>query len=204
MVIPAILAKSKKEFTEKIKRVHPYAKFIQIDVMDGFFVPNKTWADPAEIKKMKMPKYEVHLMVKDIEEEIKKWAGADRIIFHIEATKNPEKCIKEIKKLKKQVGMAINPETPVAKIKKFLSQIDHVLVMGVNPGFSGQKFQPKVLSKIKKLRLLAPNIKIGVDGGVDKTNAKKLYSVGADTLCAASSIFKSKNVRNAIDELGSE
>ena len=205
MVIPAILAKSQKEFEEKIKKIAPHADIIQIDVMDGVFVPNKTWADTDIIKHLYLPiKFEAHLMVQNPEAgAIEGWAqaGAFRIIFHIEATKKAEECIRQIKKYKREVGVAINPNTPLAKLKPFLKKIDYVLVMGVTPGFSGQKFQPVVLQKIKQIRNLAPKIKIGVDGGVDKTNAKKLYAAGANYLNAASAIFESKNIGKAIESL---
>ena len=156
------------------------------------------------IKRLKLPvEFEVHLMVKDPEITIEEWvdAGAKRIIFHIEATHKPEECIKTIKRFKREAGIAINPKTKVSKIKKFLPEIDHVLIMGVNPGFSGQKFQPKVLKKIKRLKKIAPNIKIGVDGGVNQKNAKEILRAGADFLCAASAIFKSKNIGKAIENL---
>lgn len=223
MVIPAILAKSQKELKEKLDLILAYADFIQVDIMDGKFVPNKTWGDPKALAELSsVIDYEVHLMVEHPERVIEKWAkaGASRIIFHFEATKNPEKCILEIKKYKKEVGLAINPETPVEKIKKLLPlpprlhpgiatgdirdpKVDYVLVMGVNPGFSGQKFQPVVLEKIKQIKKIAPQIQIGVDGGVDKANAKKLYAAGVDNLTAASAIFKSKNIRKAMEELNS-
>lgn len=220
MVIPAILAKSQKEFEEKIKKIAPYADTIQIDVMDGVFIPNTTWAEAKEVKNMRLPmKFEAHLMVKNPEAgTIEKWAkaGAFRIIFHIEATKKAEECIWQIKKYKKEVGVAINPETPIEKIKIFLLPphhpgwsgaqirdlyIDYVLVMGVTPGWSGQKFQSVALEKIEQIRALAPKIKIGVDGGVDKTNAKKLYAAGANYINAASAIFKEKNIAKAIESL---
>ncbi len=233
MVIPAILAKSQKEFEEKIKKIAPYADIIQIDAMDGAFVPNTTWADTDVIKHLHLPvKFEAHLMVENPEAgTIEEWAkaGAFRIIFHIEATRKPEECVRQIKKFHREAGIAINPKTPIEKIKKFLPTlrhpartphpvsstgqallmrgkmrdpyVDYVLVMGVTPGFSGQKFQSIALQKIKQIRAIAPKIKIGVDGGVDKTNSKKLYAAGADYLCAASAIFKSKNIAKAIREL---
>lgn len=205
MVIPAILAKSREEFKEKIKKIAPHADVIQIDVMDGKFVPNTTWADAEEIKNMCLPmKFEVHLMVQNPEMgAIEEWAkaGASRIIFHIEATKKAGECIRQIKKYKKEAGIAINPKTPLAKIKNLLPKIDYVLVMGVTPGFSGQKFQPVAFQKIKQIRAIASKIQIGVDGGVDKTTAKKLYAAGADYLNAASAIFKEKNIAKAIKNL---
>jgi ribulose-phosphate 3-epimerase len=220
MVIPAILAKTQKEFEEKIKKIAPYADIVQIDVMDGVFIPNTTWADTDVIKHSRLPmKFEVHLMVKNPEAgTIEKWAkaGAFRIIFHIEATKKAEECIWQIKKYKKEVGVAINPETPIEKIKNFLPPsrhpgrsgaqirdlyIDYVLVMGVTPGWSGQKFQSVALEKIEQIRALAPKMKIGVDGGVDKITAKKIIAAGADNLNVASAIFKSKNIGKIIREL---
>ena len=205
MVIPAILVKSQKEFQEKIKKIAPYADTIQIDVMDGAFVPNTTWANADIVEHLHLPvKFEAHLMVEDPESgTIEKWAkaGAFRIIFHIESTRKSEECIRQIKKFKCEAGIAINPKTPIEKIKKLLPKIDYVLVMGVTPGFSGQKFQASALEKIKQIRQLAPSIKIGVDGGVDKKNSKKLYAAGADYLCAASAIFKEKNIAKAIEEL---
>ncbi len=208
MIIPAILVKSQKEFQEKIKKIAPYASIIQIDMMDGAFVPNTTWADVDIIEHLHLPmRFEAHLMVENPERgTIEEWAeaGAFRIIFHIEATRKPEECIRQIKKFKCEAGIAINPKTSLEKIKKFLPKIDYVLVMGVDPGFSGQKFQPAALQKIKQIRAIAPRVLISVDGGVDKTSAKKLYSAGADYLCAASSIFKSKNIRKAIEELENE
>ena len=205
MVIPAILAKSREEFEKKIKKIAPHADTIQIDAMDGAFVPNKTWADADTIEHLHLPmKFEAHLMVKNPEHgAIEEWAeaGAFRIIFHIEATKKPEECLRQIKKFRRQAGAAINPKTPLKKIKGLLPRLDYALVMGVEPGFSGQKFQSGILGRIKKIKTLAPKIRIGIDGGVNKSNAKKITAAGADYLCAASSIFRSKNIAKAIEEL---
>lgn len=205
MIIPAILAKSREEFEEKIKKITPHADIIQIDVMDGAFVPNATWTDAKVIKDMRLPmQFEAHLMVENPEVgAIEEWAnaGAFRIIFHLEATKKAAECLRQIKKFHLEAGIAINPKTPVLKIKNLLPKIDYVLVMGVTPGFSGQKFQSVAIQKIKQIRKLAPHIEIGVDGGVDKAIAKKLYAAGADNLNAASAIFKSKNIAKAIKSL---
>jgi len=200
-VVPAILAKSQKEFKSKLDKVLPFSDFIQLDIMDGKFVPNKTWGNPKALADLAaVVDYEVHLMVANPEKVIEKWAkvGASRIIFHIEATNDIDGCINLIEKHKKETGIAINPETPVVKIKKIFPKINYVLVMGVSPGFSGQKFQPKILMKIKKIRTLAPKIKIGVDGGVGPENAKAIKAAGANYLCAASGIFDANDARQAI------
>jgi len=212
-LVPAILAKTKEEFVQKIKLVAPYVKLVQIDVMDGIFVPNKTWGTATEIvrewKKLNVGiGREVHLMVSRPEILIKIFIkdNAERIYFHIESTEDPQKVLDLISQGNKQFnkrckkGIAINPETPVAKIEPFLSFLDAVLVMGVTPGFSGQEFQKVVLDKIKQIKKLNPRIEIGVDGGVDLKNAKEILSAGADYLVAASSIFGSKNIKEAINK----
>jgi len=205
-VIPAILVKNKKEFKEKIKLISKYSDIFQIDVMDGKFVPNITWADTDIIEHMHLPLlYEAHLMIEDPYIIIEDWvrAGAFRIIFHIESTKKALDCIKKIKKYKKEAGVAINPNTSIIKIKDLLLKLDYVLVMGVTPGFSGQKFQPQVLAKIKKIKKLAPNIVIAVDGGVNLKNAKEIKKAGADIISVASTIFKAKDPGRVIEKLES-
>lgn len=205
IVVPAILSKTKQDFAEKVKSVAPFIQTIQIDIMDGRFVPNKTWGTPVKIgrflKEINFKKdFEVHLMVAQPEKVIKAWvrAGAKRIIFHFEATKRHKFVIESIHKNKCQVGMAINPETSVEKIKEFLNLVDMILVMGVNPGFSGQKFQPKVLEKIREIKRLNPKVLVGVDGGVNLENVKQIKKAGVDILNAASAIFKSGNIKEAI------
>jgi len=207
-IIPAILVKSKKEFKEKVQAVAPYAQMIQIDIMDNKFVSNKTWGAPSSVKKaLKEINYkkdfEVHLMVLHPERVIKKWVdvGAKRIIFHFESTTKPELVIKKIKENKCKVGIAINPETPIKAIESFINSLDMVLVMGVTPGFSGQKFQKSVLKKIKQIKKLKSKLLVSVDGGVNHKNAKDIIYAGANALSAASTIFKSDNIKEAIKKL---
>ena len=180
---------------------------VQIDVMDNKFVPNKTWGTSEKIKKALneinyKKNFEIHLMVLNPEKVVDKWAdtGAKRIIFHFESTTKIKEVIKKIKESKCEVGIAINPETSVKSIEKFLKDLDFVLVMGVNPGFSGQKFQPQILRKIKQIKKIKSKILVGVDGGVNLKNAKKIISAGADTIATASAIFKSNNIEEEINK----
>jgi ribulose-phosphate 3-epimerase len=211
-LVPAILAKNKREFIKKIKMVAPYVKRVQFDIMDGKFVPNKTWGRPKEIAKvwknlsLKI-KFEAHLMVKNNQKWLRPLVkeNAERIFFHFESSKNP-KAIFDLFgrynkkfKTKAKIGMAINPETRVDAIKPYLKFVDSVLVMGVTPGFSGQKFQKIALGKIKQIKKLSPRIEIGVDGGVSLKNAKEILSAGADYLVAASAIFGSKDIKKTIE-----
>lgn len=206
-VIPAILAKTKKEFIEKVKAVKPYVSFIQLDIMDGKFAPNKTWGSAGQVKKVLAEigfrkNFEVHLMVKNPEKEIVRWAntGAKRIIYHFEATENHARIIKKIKELGCEAGIAINPETSVKNLLPYIYGINFVLVMSVVPGFSGQEFHPEVLKKIKEIKKINSKVKVGVDGGVNLKTAKKIVFAGADALNAANAIFKSDNIKETIKQ----
>lgn len=206
-IITAILAKSFAEFKEKISKIEKYAPLAQIDVMDGKFVPETSFAEPDKIKTIITPcDYELHLMVSDQEKEIKRWLDFDKvqkIIFHIEAAKNYEKLIGEIKNAGKKVGLAINPEISAETIQPWISKIDNILVMGVEPGRSGQVLRSETFDKIRKIRNLNKDIEIEVDGGVNSENAPSLVEAGANTLVVGSFIFGSDNPAIAIKELQS-
>jgi ribulose-phosphate 3-epimerase len=143
-------------------------------------------------------------MVEDSLGAVDEWSKLNpvRIIFHIEsAKKNTELVIERIKKYGAEVGIAINPDTEFSAIEKYLDIIDFVLVMGVNPGFSGQKFQLIAVSRVEKIKSMNPKVKVGVDGGVKVGVAKKLTKASADVLAAASAIFGSKNIKEALERL---
>lgn len=210
-VIPAILASDFSEVKEKIKLVEPYVKWVQLDVADGKFVPNTTWNNPDDLKGHAEEfgvSLEAHLMISEPENSIAEWinAGVNRIIFHIEAAKNPQTLISICKKGGVEAGAALNPETNVEQLKStggfdYGKWLDMILVMGVNPGFGGQEFKPEVIAKIHKLRGTYPGITIGVDGGMRPETAKKVVGAGANTIVAGSYIFGSDDVKKAIEEL---
>lgn len=217
-IVPAILSKSKEEFVQKITAVAPYVDKVQFDIMDGIFVPNKTWGTPVDVVRaweslnLKID-YEVHLMIMRPEILIKLFIrhNCKAIYFHYEATKRPEFVLELIRRYNKvwkhkrsARGIAINPETGVEKIKPFIDSLDAVLVMGVNPGFSGQKFQKIALEKIRQIKKIKPQIKVGVDGGVNLENAKEILSAGADYLVTASAIFESKDIKETISKFLSQ
>jgi len=200
-IIPAILAQTKEDFVGKVTEIFSDIEMIQIDVMDGKFVPHTTWGSPDEILELHLPVlFEVHLMVENPEDVVADWVrvGAHRVIFHIEATKNPGAAIEKIRPLGREVGIAVNPATPIAALSEWLNLIDYCLVMGVTPGASGQKFQPKALQKIRELKKIRPGLKIGVDGGVDFETAKEIAAAGADAINAASAIFEYPDPEEAI------
>ena len=177
------------------------ADYIHIDVMDGHFVPNLT-IGPEVIKKLRpltKKTFDVHLMISPVDNFIKDFAdaGADIITFHPEATKNISKTIKLIKNQNKKVGISLKPKSKISLIEDYLSEIDLVLIMSVNPGFGGQKFMPEVLSKIKQLKKIQTeknlNFDIEIDGGINFDNSKDAIKAGANILVSGTTIFKSNN-----------
>ena len=174
------------------------ADYIHIDVMDGHFVPNLT-IGPEVIKKLRpLTKkiFDVHLMISPVDNFVKDFAdaGADIITFHPEATSDVSKTIKLIKDQNKKVGISLKPKSKVELIKDYLNQIDLVLIMSVEPGFSGQKFMPEVLDKTKTVRDLIDqnnyNVDVEIDGGINFENCSKAKDAGANILVSGSTVFK--------------
>ncbi|MDO8490319.1 MAG: ribulose-phosphate 3-epimerase [bacterium] len=199
-LLPAILAYSQAEAQKKldfIKENYPSA-YLHVDAMDGKLVAATCWGKPAQLQKLAITQpFEMHLITQHPERHIAGWkkAGATRILFHIESTDNPEAVISAIKAHHMEVGVALNPDTPLDVIRLILPRIDAILVMGVVPGYAGQEFIPSVLQKIKHLRKLAPKQLIIVDGGVTLENAPRLIKAGADQLVSTSAVY-GKNFAN--------
>ncbi len=187
-IVPTILAQNAEEFEQKIQKIKKIGfKFAQIDICDGCFVKNKTFYYLKTDLDL-----ELHLMVKnpkEIIEQVKNNKKIKRIIFHFEATRQINKIINLIKNYNFQAGLAINPETPVLKIKKYLKYLDLALIMSVQPGFSGQKFIPETIQKIKDLRQLDQKILIEVDGGINKEIAGQIIKAGANILAIGSGLY---------------
>ncbi len=213
-ISPSILSADFSQLGNEIKRLNQAgADMVHVDVMDGHFVPNLTIGPPvikALKKDTKIP-FDVHLMISPVHEYIEVYAnaGADIITIHPEATSDLQKSINKIKELNKKVGLSLNPETKIDVIKKFLAQVDLILIMSVNPGFGGQKFMPEVLNKIKDLILIKNkeklNFDIEIDGGINFENAKLAIQAGANILVSGTTVFKSNNgdIKKNIDLLRS-
>ncbi len=201
-VIPAILEKTLEEIHEKVKRIRPYTKMIQLDVMDGAFVPNETFRNPWQLRDLPVT-MEVHLMIERPVLFVNSWAlpNVQRLIVHYEAVDNMEHLIQHIRQTGKKVGIAINPSTSTFELKPYINDIDLVVVMGVDPGFSGQSFQYDVLEKIKEVKKLRPDVLVEVDGGVNADNRDDIVAAGCDILAAASFLWKSEDLGAALAQL---
>jgi len=201
-ISPSILSADFSKLGEEIKRLEEGgADLIHVDVMDGHFVPNLTIGPPVikSIKNFTKLPFDVHLMISPVHKYIEDYAkaGADIITFHPEATENLQKTIELVKKLKKKVGVSLNPDTEISILNENFSSIDLVLVMSVYPGFGGQKFIKDTIEKIKKLKKIKEennyNYDIEVDGGINFSNSKDVLAAGANILVSGTTIFNENN-----------
>ena len=201
-IAPSILSANYNNMAKEFKTISK-AKIIHIDVMDGHFVPNITMGPVIiqNFKKLTNALFDIHLM---IDEPLKyfepfKKAGADYVTFHYEAVKNPLEVINEAHKLELKVGISVKPNTKVEVLEPFLSLVDLILVMSVEPGFGGQKYLDSANSKIAwlKERQKDNHYLISVDGGINGDTYKTAKKLGADILVVGSYLFKKKK-RNKI------
>lgn len=188
---------------------------IHVDVMDGHFVPEITYGESVirALKKITKLPLDVHLMTKNAEDRVDSFidAGSDCVTFHIEAVSHAHRLATHIRERGKLAGVAINPATPVCMIEELLPYVDIVLVMGVNPGYAGQKFIPSVLKKVRQLSSLKSDLKseisktvtsakkwlepsnifsISIDGGINSSTAPAALKAGCDILVSGSAFFK--------------
>ena len=185
------------------------ADLIHVDVMDGHFVPNLTMGPPVvrSLRKVTKVPLDVHLMIEDPDRFVEAFvqAGAAMISVHAEVLPHLHRTIHFIKELGAKAGVAINPSTPVGALEEIAGDLDHVLVMSVNPGFGGQTFIPRSESKIRAVRALLDRqgnpAPIEVDGGVDLSNAARIVEAGAAILVAGSAIFGASDPERATREL---
>lgn len=212
-IVPAIIAKNFHELAKKIRLVEPYVNWVQLDVMDGKFAPEKTWSEPGELKNLDVStNIEAHLMVEEPEKLIDKWlnSGAKRILVHYEALKGDlrNKIYDLRNKCEEhgvEFGLVLNLETPIKSLSLLhvTGYMLHVvqLMSIAQIGYHGHPFDEKVIHKIKALREKYPDVKISVDGGINLQNAKLVVEAGTDILIVGSTIFNSQDIGRTIEHL---
>jgi ribulose-phosphate 3-epimerase len=204
-IIPVILAKNERTMKRRLTLMEPLVRLVQIDVMDGTFVPQKSWFDAEKIAGWKKNlKYELHLMVNDPVNVMNRWLkvrGLKRVIFHAETPQKLGHLIVAAKRHKLETGIAISPGTPIRKIEPFMKRADMVLVMGGKPGKSGQRLDRKTFETVRTLRKRYPKLPIGFDMGVNERTIPDLVRAGVTRLCAASAVFQSSSPARAMESL---
>ncbi len=191
-IVPAILTDDPATLEKLVRQAESFTNFAQIDVMDGKFVPSRSvTCEQIAALKTRLA-WEAHLMVLHPEDCLADFhrAGAEKIVFHYEATPAPGKIIRQIRKLGIKVGLAVNPETPVAAITPLVKEVDSVLFLAVHPGFYGAQFLPEVLDKIVAFRKACLNVETGIDGGIKEENIARIASSGVDVIYVGSAIFR--------------
>ena len=217
-IVPSILSADFTRLGEQVQAVEAAGvDRVQIDVMDGRFVPNITFGAiaVASLRPLTRLTLEAHLMVEPPEDFLEQFAtaGADTIIVHQETTPHLHRAIQQIHSLGKKAGVAINPSTPAILISEVLASLQLVLVMTVNPGFGGQDFIPETLGKIRQvrnaIRQRGLKCEVEVDGGINEETARLVVEAGADVLVAGSAVYGAKDgvaaaIRGLLEKAGPE
>jgi ribulose-phosphate 3-epimerase len=198
ILAPSLLSADFARIAQQIACVQEAgAQYLHLDVMDGRFVPNITWGPKiiGDLRRLSPLVFDAHLMIVEPERYVDDFreAGCDRITFHLEATPHAQRLLVHLRAMGVKAGIAICPQTPVAMLQDVIENCDTVLVMSVNPGFSGQKFITHAIEKVREARALIDgcNVEclIEVDGGVGEGNARALVEAGADALVMGATVF---------------
>ena len=210
LIAPSILSANFCKLGEEVEAVQRAgADILHLDVIDGHFAPNITFgpAVVGAIKSVAKIPLDVHLMIENPSDYVEDFAsvGADSITVHVESCPHLHRVIHQIRDLGVKAAASLNPSTPIENIRYMVDDLDMVLLMSVNPGFSGQKFIPQILKKIEHAReLVGADLDIQVDGGVTRENAATIIGAGANILVAGSAVFSSSDYAEAIAALRGE
>ncbi|MBD3311374.1 MAG: hypothetical protein GF349_02665 [Candidatus Magasanikbacteria bacterium] len=203
-IIPTLNVKTKEEYIKNLRAVEGFTDTVQIDIADGKFTNWKNWHDPIEIALIETElDYELHVMANNPIDELKRWKNIKNItrtILHVELLCGDERCglektandITKIFDNKIEIGFAVKPETGVGFFEQIEPKPSYIMLLGVDPGKSGQKFNKNILEKIRKIRQMHPTLNIEVDGGVNNHNIDEVIKAGANIICLGSAIFNDK------------
>jgi len=207
--MPAILVRTEQEFRKQVSLAAVFAPMIQIDVLDGTMLPEKSFGDAEAIAAMHLTlPFEAHLMVDDPERKVGDWirAGAARVIVHVEARGELGLALEKIRHADRIPGLAVNPETDLALLKDWAPFVHHFQVMGVNPGAQGRPFDPNAVGRARALKRAFPHMTVAVDGGVTDFRhlTRELAEAGVDDLVIGSAIWGSNDPTRAYREIAAD
>ena len=205
-IAPSMLAADFLHLEKEVEMVNAHADLFHLDIMDGVFVPNISYGFPVveAIAKIATKPLDTHLMIVEPEKYVERFvkAGSAMVSFHVNATKDPDAVLAQIKSLGAKAGLVINPDLPVASLFPYLKNCDFVMLMSVFAGFGGQKFIESTYDRVRELKaeIVAQglDIPIEVDGGVSAANAAQLVEAGAEILVAGSAVFKADDPSQVI------
>ncbi|PIR89033.1 MAG: hypothetical protein COU07_02995 [Candidatus Harrisonbacteria bacterium CG10_big_fil_rev_8_21_14_0_10_40_38] len=208
-IIPALNAENLEDILNLLDKSRDFLKtgdWVHLDVADGIYTGNKTWGDPDEFE-LKITenfkyKYEIHLMVENPDEEIKRWIknGVGRIIVHAEKIKDISSLISLCGSNDIELSVSIGPEVDIGVIDSYIDSLSNIQILAVTPGLAGQKFTESSVDKISKLREKT-NATIEIDGGMTEDTIEVCFDAGADVFVSASYIFKNNNPKAAFEKL---
>ena len=204
-IVPAILTDSFSDFREMVKLTSSFTDWFQVDLMDGTFVPSKS-ISMDHVGAVKVPpstRPEIHLMMEEPRAHygLLKDIGYRKVIFHLEAVKDPLRELHEVRVMGMEAGVALNPETGLSDIVHLIPDLDTILFLSVHPGYYGSPFIPEVLEKAREARERYSFITLGIDGGIGRENLSIVRDAGLDYACVGSRIFRQADPAAAYGEL---
>lgn len=204
IIVPAILTSDENTYHDNLLMAERVSGLVQVDIVDGKFADTLTVGTDIIAKYLSNASLEAHLMVKyplNFVNDLAKIDYVSKIILPYEIEGNHHDYIYQVKNNLKQVGLSINPGTPVEAILHLLDELDMLLILGVEPGRQGQEFKSDVLSKIHAVKKVAPGLPVEIDGGLRFENVKKIKEAGADFIAAGSILYKAQDFFIAWEKL---